>query len=230
MIQQRLDRARVPDEIERLECIARNLEAGWLLSRDALERLTVSAAPRASMQSWREVLYGTTVDGVAVTAAAKTILVPDFTLPSNFLYVGRYMKYTLYGRMSTVITTPGTWTHTLNWGGVGGTVLASTAALAPDPTAASTNVAWYVEYLLQCKAVGTAGSVKVMGKQWHNDIDDGAAAVANLTAALNQHVFPDAPADVAINTTTANALTPAITPSVTTGSITAHMAILEALT
>lgn len=230
MIQSRLDRATIPEERERLSAIAGNIEKGWTLRQDALERLTVSAAPRASMQSWRETLYAVIADGTAVTAAAKTILVPDFTLPANYLYPGRMMKYTLYGRMSTVITTPGTWTHTLNWGGSGGTVLASTTALAPDPTAASTNIAWYVEYLMMCRSIGSSGSAFTMGKQWHNDIDDGSAAVANLTAALNTHVFPDVPAAVTINTTTANALTPAITPSVATGSITAHLAILEALT
>lgn len=231
MIQARLDKATLPDEIDRLECIARNLEAGWVLRQDVLERLTYAAAPRASMQSWRETIYATIADGTAVTTpAVKTILVPDFTLPINYLYPGRVLKYTLYGRMSTVITTPGTWTHTLNWGGTGGTVLATSTALAPDPTAASTNIAWYVEYIMVCRSIGATGTAFTMGKQWHNDIDDGAAAVANLTAALNTHVFPDAAAAVTINTTTANALTPAITPSVTTGSMTCHLAILEALT
>jgi hypothetical protein len=229
MIQGRLDNATDPEERERLVAIAASLERGWTIRQDALERLTVSAAPKASMQSWRETIYATIADGTAVTAAAKTLLVPDFTLPANFLYPGRVLKYTLYGRMSTVITTPGTWTHTLNWGGSGGTVLASTTALGPDPTAASTNIGWTCEYLMVCRSTGTAGTAFTMGKQWHNDIDDGAAAVANLTAALNTQVFPDAPAAVSIDTTTAKAITPAITPSVATGSITAHIAILEAL-
>src|SRR4029079_14537747 len=101
---------------------------------------------RASSQGWEECIYATIADGTAVTAAAETILVPDFTLPANYMYQGRALKYTLMGRTSTVITTPGTWTHRLRWGGVAGVAMAASGALVPDPTAASTIIAWWVEY------------------------------------------------------------------------------------
>jgi hypothetical protein len=183
------------------------------------------------MQTWRQTLYTTIADGTAVTAAAETVLVPDYTLPAGFLYPGALLKYTLFGRMSTAITTPGTWIWRLRWGGVGGTALATSGTIVPDPTAASTNIAWYVEFYMQCRSVGTAGTALTWGKMWQNDIDDGAAAVANLTTALNnQHaVFPDAAAAVSIDTTTAKALSPTITPSVATGTITCHHALLESL-
>jgi hypothetical protein len=185
--------------------------------------------PRGSMQSWREVLYTITADGVAVvTPAVATILVPDFSLPANYLYPGRTLKYKLLGRQSTVITTPGTYTWALRYGGVGGTVLATSAALAPDPTAASTAVPWALEFWTVCRSVGSSGSMFTMGRINHSDIDD--ATVATLKADLDSDLFPASAAAVTINTTTANALSPCVTPSVTTGSITCHIAILEALT
>ena len=183
------------------------------------------------MQTWRQTLYTTIADGTAVTAAAETILVPDYTLPAGYLYPGALLKYSAFGRMSSAITTPGTFTWRTRWGGVGGVALAASGAIAPDPTAASTNVAWFVEFYIQCRSVGTAGTAMSWGRMWQNDIDDGAAAVANLTTALNnqQAVFPDAAATAAIDTTTAKALSITVTPSVATGSVTCHHALLESL-
>jgi hypothetical protein len=184
--------------------------------------------PRASMQSWREALYVTTADGTAVTAAAATILVPDFNLPANYLYPGRMLEYNLWGRQSTVITTPGTYTWGLRYGGIAGTVLATSTALAPDPTAASTNIAWWLKFWTVCRSVGSSGSLFTFGRIEHTDVDD--ATVATLKTALDAVVFPAANAAVTVNTTTANALTPYVTPNVATGSITCNMALLEAIT
>jgi hypothetical protein len=229
LVEQRLGNAKLPEERERLESIAANLEAGWTIRREALEKLTVAAAPQASMQSWRECLYATIADGTAVvTPAVATILVPDFTLPAAYLYPGRTLKYTLWGKMSSPITTPGTFTMSLRWGGVGGVVLATSGAWAPDPTAASTNVAWSCEYWMVCRSVGATGTALTFGKMDLNDIDD--ATVATLKAGLDQESFPDANAVVTIDTTIAKALSPCVTPSLTTGSVTCMMAVLEAIT
>lgn len=183
--------------------------------------------PRGSMQSWRESLYVTIADGTAVTAAAIAVLVPDFSLPANYLYPGRLLQYTLLGRQSTVITTPGTYTWALKWGGTGGTTLATSGAISPDVTAASTNVAWWNEYWMVCRSVGTSGSAFTFGWVYHTDLED--ASSATLVTELNKAVYPAANAAVTINTTTANALSPCVTPSVATGSITCNMAWLEAL-
>jgi hypothetical protein len=183
--------------------------------------------PRASMQSWRETLYTVIADGTAVTAAAATILVPDFTLPANYLYPGRTLKYTLFGRTSSVITTPGTFVMSLRLG-VGGTVMATSGAWAPDPTAASTNIAWWVEYYTVCRSVGSSGTCFTMGRMSLGDYDD--ATVTTIVGNLNMTQFPDVPATATVNTTIANAWSPCITPSLTTSSTTCHIAVLEALT
>ncbi len=179
------------------------------------------------MQTWRQTMYTTIADGTAVTAAAETILVPDYTLQAGFLYPGALLKYTLFGRISTVITTPGTWTWRLRWGGVAGTSILATAAITPDVTAASTNVAWCFSGYVQCRSVGTAGTVMCWGQMWMNDLED--ASSTTLAAQIGGFVFPDAAATTAIDTTTAKALSATITPSVATGSITCHHALLESL-
>lgn len=184
---------------------------------------------RGSIQSWRETIYTIIADGTAVTAAARTILVPDFKLPTNYLYQGRTLKYTLFGRTSSVITTPGTFVMSLMWNGSAGTVLAASGAWAPDPTAASTNIAWYTEYYMVCRSIGTSGSAFTMGRMSLGDYDD--ATATTLQGNLNMVQFPDVPAAVTIDTTLATPpLSPCITPSLTTSSTTCHIAILEALT
>jgi hypothetical protein len=222
LVQAKLDKAVLPEERDRLYAIAANLESGWNIRKDALESLTVSCAPNASMQSWRECLYSVIADGTAVTAAARTILVPDFTLPAYYLYPGRTLKYTLMGRMSSVITTPGTFVWSLMWGGAAGVVLAASAAVAPDPAAASSNVAWAVQFYVVCRSIGATGTAMTMGILQHNDMQATAAELNKLT-------ISDVPAVATIDTTTAKAISPTITPSLTTGSVQAHIAVLESI-
>ena len=185
--------------------------------------------PRASMQTWRETLYATTSDGTAITAAAETIMVPDFTLPANYLYPGRVLKYSLFGRQSTAITTPGTITLRLRYGGVAGTVLAASGAFAPDPTAAATDLTVAVEWYVVCRLQGSSGTAMAFGRVEWSDYDD--ATVATIVANLAMRMAPvSAPAVATVNTTTANALSPTYTSSVATGSFTAHFGLLETLT
>lgn len=203
--------------------------------REGLERARVDSGPfglRGSSQGWEEVLYAPTADGAQVlNSAVETIMVPDFTLPGNYLQQGRMLKYTVFGDVSTVITTPGTITPRLRWGGVAGTVMAAGGAYAPDPTAASTTVSCYVEYFVIARAApGAAASSFTMGRCWWNDYDD--ASAATIVANLNMHVIPvSAPAAVNIATNANNAITPTVAFSVATATtqFTAHMALLEAL-
>jgi len=228
LIDRRLASARTEEERARLLVIAGNLERGWAIRQDALERLTVPELPRGSMQSWRESLYATVADGTAITAAAETIMVPDFTLPANYLYPGRVLKYTIFGKVSTAITTPGTITVRLRYGGVGGTELAASGAYAPDPTAALTNGTCWIEFYMVCRAVGTAAASLTFGRMEFADYDD--ASAATLKGNLDMAVIPTTgAATVNINTTTANALSPTFTQTVATGSFTAMLAVLESL-
>ena len=222
LIRQRLGRAR-PGDREALEVIRANLDRGW--------RLRGPHEPRASLQTWEETLYATIADGAQIlNTVTETIMVPDYTLPANYLYPGRVLKYSILFDHSTVITTPGTLTLALRYGGVSGTVLATSGAFAPDPTAASTTVSGMVEWWFACRAVGTAAASFTMGRMTLSDFDD--ASATTIVGNLNMMMIPtSAPAAVNINTTTANALSPTAKFSVSTSGtqLTAHTAVLESL-
>jgi hypothetical protein len=182
---------------------------------------------RNGMQSWEETLYSPPADGAAVTnTTTETIMVPNFTWPNagpHQWYVGKRVRYTLWGRVSTVVTTPGTETFRLRWGGVAGTLLVTSKAQRPAVTV-QTNKAGIVSFDLQCRAIGSAGSLFVMGvADLSNTIGD--------AAAIGERMWPDAPAAVAIDTTAASALSPTIQFSVLTAttSWTTHVATIEAL-
>lgn len=193
-----------------------------------LSRPQDSFGPRASNQGWEETLYRVIATTTISATSSETIMVPDFTLPANYLVAGRTLKYTLIGDYSTVITTPGTYIFKLRYGGVAGTTLVTSGAFAPDPTAASTTVPFVLEYFLTMRSDGTSGSAFVQGRLMMSDYDD--ASVTTIVGNLNMQFIPtSAPAAVTINTTTANALSPTSTASVTTGSLRTNIAFLETL-
>lgn len=206
--------------------------------RNALTRIAENLAhkydpfgPRGSNQGWEECIYRIAANGAQVAATVtETVMVPDTSIPANYLTVGKTLKYTIYFDWSTVITTPGTMTLRLRWGGVGGVVLAASGAFAPDPTAASTTVSGMVEFLLTGRAEGTSGSAFCMGNMLLSDFDD--ATVTTIIGNLNMVMIPpSAPAAVTIDTTIAKALSPTVQFSVATAGtqFQAHLATLEAL-
>jgi hypothetical protein len=171
-------------------------------------------------------------DGTQVlNTTTETIMCPDFTFAADYMEVGDAFKYTLLFNWSSVITTPGTFTFRLRWGGVGGTALATSGAYAPDPTAAGTTISAMIEYWVTVRAVGTAASMFAMGKMTLQDFDD--ASATTIVGNLNMSMIPvSAPAAVgSLDTTTAKALSPTFNSSVATATTqcTNHMAFLESL-
>jgi len=187
-----------------------------------------------SSVAWRDVLTPTDDlirDGAQVlNTVTETILCPEYTFGAKALEVGDAFKYTLLGNISTVITTPGTITMRLRWGGVGGTILAASGAFAPDPTAAGTNISYAIEYWIVCRASGATGSLFAMGRMELQDYDD--ASATTLKGSLDMALIPPTgPAATTVNTAVANALSPTVAFSVATATtqLTNHIAILESL-
>ena len=184
---------------------------------------TTPFGPRGSRNSWIELLYYVTAQTAISATSTETIMVPDFTLPANYLAAGRCLRYTLIGDMSSAITTPGTWTQRLRYGGVGGTIIGVGTAYTPDTAAAATTIPIIVEWWMTVRAEGTSGSVWVQGRQMTGD-------TIATTAGLGVQFMPQsAPAAVTINTTTSNALSPTSQASLTTGSLRTNLAFLEAM-
>lgn len=122
-----------------------------------------------SLQTWQEALQVSIADATQISnTVSETVMVPDFNLPAKFWYPGRTLRVTLAGVMSNVVTTPGTLTLRARLGGVGGTALAASAAIALNTTA-RTNASIWMQFLITCRTNGfsaTAGSLMTQG--WAN--------------------------------------------------------------
>jgi hypothetical protein len=201
--------------------IRENLERAKMLSGPAEPRMAAG---------WQSSISRISADGAQVlNSTSEAIMVPDYSLPASWVYGGKQLKYVLWGRVSTVVTTPGTIIFRLRFGGLAGTLLVTSKSQRPKTTV-STNMAAYVEMLVTFRRPGnaqTSGVAIAMGSCiMGNTIGDAAAA--------GEAVWPDAPAEVTsgLNTDAGGALTPTVQFSVATATTawTTHMARLEDLT
>lgn len=113
-----------------------------------------------SLQTWQELIVSGATDGPALTAAARASCIPTanrIVLPNNYFYIGRAIKVALSGRISCVVTTPGTARFDICLGSAGTTIVYDTGAMALN-IVAKTNVPFWFEATLVCRAVGTGTS------------------------------------------------------------------------
>lgn len=119
----------------------------------------------------QETLITAQSDGAAITAAAATTLLPahaKFTLAPNFFQrLGQKLKVRASGRISSVITTPGTARFDVRFGA---TVVFDGLAILLDSVAAHTNVGWVLDLTLTCRALGSAANLIGQGHWMCEDI------------------------------------------------------------
>lgn len=161
------------------------------------------------------------VDGAAVTAAAATSLLPaasKFNIPANWAKIGRKIKVEAWGRLSCVITTPGTARFDLRV--TGGSVIFDSLAVLLDPVV-HTNVPWYLKIDLTCRAIGSAANFFGGGMFSCEAIKgNGTMPIGNLVAMLPWNTAPavGGNADFTVN----NVLDLFFTQTVATGSCQCH--------
>lgn len=119
-----------------------------------------------SRQFWSETVAWATAAGTAIAStASETILIPNTTIPANFLQDGRALRITATGAYGTT-STP-TLIFRIRWGGVSGTVLAtSSTATTTSGTGggASMTALWTFEAFIQTRANGSSGSLFTNGQ------------------------------------------------------------------
>jgi hypothetical protein len=148
-------------------------------------------------QFWSEGLAWATADGTAVDdTTTEEIIFPNITIPANFMQDGRVLRLRAYGKLSTTGTP--TITFAIRWGGVSGTLLATTEAITT--ATGSANVGWSIEAYIQTRSNGAAGSLVVMG-----DVTVNLTASTNTSGAFGVSGF-DAPAAVTVDLTADTAL------------------------
>jgi len=122
-----------------------------------------------SKQTWQETFIASQVDGAAVTGTTATSLLPGaakFTLPANFCEVGRVFRVTAKGRVSNIVTTPGTLTLDVRFGSV---VVFNGGAMQLNAVA-KTNVTWIFDAMLTVRAIGSGTAANLLGiGQWTSE-------------------------------------------------------------
>lgn len=126
------------------------------------------------MQTWVESIATNTADGTALTAStAETSIAPANThivLGSNYFdKLGAAFRILATGRISTVVTTPGTLTLRIKLGPTASIAVAASQALALN-VVAKTNVTWWLDWLLILRTNGAGVSATFMHTgQWTSE-------------------------------------------------------------
>src|SRR5512147_2991091 len=108
---------------------------------------------------WVENLWWATSDGTAVAnTTTEAIIFPNITIPANYMADGRVLRLRAFGKLSTTATPTMTWA--IRWGGVSGTILATSEAITMG--SGVTNVNWDLDAIIQTRANGSSGSLIVM--------------------------------------------------------------------
>lgn len=169
-------------------------------------------------------------DGPTLTAAAAATCLPvtcKFTFPPNSFAISSALRITAQGRISCVVTTPGTARLDVR---LGGTVIFDTGALNLN-IVAKTTVPWWFDCLITTRAVGSAGNFFGFGNFISSAVIGAAAATAGGNGALVSSVSggpTTAPAVGGnVDLTVANAFDCFFTQTVATGSFTVHNFVLE---
>jgi hypothetical protein len=170
-------------------------------------------------------------DGPTLTALARASCLPvtaKYTFPANPFVVGSALRFWAAGRISCVITTPGTARLDITYGG---TVMFDTGAMNLN-IVAKTNVPWTFEGLIICRAVGATSNFFGFGQFTSEAVIASPTGAAGSNGALVSAVSggPDAAPAVGgnVDTTAAGALDMFFTQTVGTGSFTVHQLLIEA--
>lgn len=107
------------------------------------------------LQSWSETLINSQVDGTALSASvAQTTILPPaalLTLPAQYYQIGRILRVTALGRISTLVTTPGTISFFFRHQAIN---VATSGAIALN-TVAKVNVPFWLEWVMTCRSIGS---------------------------------------------------------------------------
>jgi hypothetical protein len=119
--------------------------------------------------SWVETLIESHIDSTALTASTtRTSILPAaaiYTMPANFIYrIGQRFRVRAWGRISTVVTTPGTLLLDI---GLGAAVAFNGGAMALN-VVAKVDVCWSLDVELTVRAIGPSANMHGQG-EWKSE-------------------------------------------------------------
>ncbi len=179
-------------------------------------------------QVWTQVLYDLSVNGAANTSGSEAIIFPDQTLPFTLNATTGGLRLTARGKISNAITTPGSVTFRLRYGGVAGTILAQTSAI-PLNIIAQTDIMWKLSLDLVTRLSGASGSILAMGEVWLAQQLAANQGLPNFMGSAGG-ASGNTPAAVAVDLTASPILSLTFQSTVNSGSCTGMVYRCESLT
>ena len=187
------------------------------------------------LQTWQETLVQSVTDGPVLTAAARASCIPTanrIVLPNYYFQIGKTLRVQMSGRISSLITTPGTARFDICMGAAGTTIVFDSLAILLDTVAAHVNVPWFLDVELVCRTIGATTLTTFFPSKAIFTCEDilGVPATAPkgvLAATLPWNTAPVIGAGM--DNTAASALDVFFTQTVATGSLTVHNYRVDAL-
>jgi hypothetical protein len=144
-----------------------------------------------SLQTWQETLINSQADGPALanstTATSLLSSHEKWPMPASWSQIGRKLRVKAAGRISNLVTTPGTLTLSLR---IGAVTIANGGAMALN-VVAKTNVPWWLEWELTVRAIGTGVAANCMHQgKWISESIIGAPLPA--AGGVPVHMLPNA--------------------------------------
>lgn len=179
-----------------------------------------------SKQTWVETIVMSATDGPTLTAAARASCIPvadRIVLPNGYFDIKRGIRIRIGGRISCVVTTPGTARFDICLGAAGTTIVFDTLALGLNIVAKVT-VPFTFEVTLACRAIGTGTATTFfpLGGFFASEAVVGSPLPsAGGNGLLNVPVGTPA-VGAGMDNTAASALDVFFTQTVATGSMTVH--------
>jgi len=169
------------------------------------------------------------LDGSALTAAARASATPvqarKVLAPNFFRYVGQQLRLRATGRISNVVTTPGTARFDLAFG----SSVVFDGGAVPLNVVAKTNVNWILDVLLTLKTIGSSATLLGQGV-WISEAVVGSPLPSAGGSGVITLPYNTAPVVGASFDSGASQLADLFfTQTVATGSMTLHQFSLESL-
>lgn len=115
-----------------------------------------------SRQFWNEAVEWASASGAAISnSTSEALIMPVISIPANYLKDGRLLRFTLRGKLSNIVTSPGTLRFRVRLGGLSGTLVADSGAVNLNTTA-QTDIMFEICGELHVRTNGSSGTVLSM--------------------------------------------------------------------
>ena len=174
-------------------------------------------------------------DGATLTAAAAATCLPAAAKitfdPGYFGVIGKAIRIRASGRISNVVTTPGTARFDIRFvSPVPTTVVVFDGLAVPLNIVAKTNVHWWLDLTLVQGVEGTAAQLFPMNCMWGSEAVVGSPLPSAGGSGIINLPYNTSPAlGTAFDATVAQTMDMFFTQNVATGSMTLHNFMVEAL-